>query len=151
MGGVRIRLEVDDRAGPWLKGLAERDLPVARRELVRNASREALSQTIRLNPVDTGRSRAAWVAALQQLGGNAPPGREGSDPVAMAEGSGLGSAEISDQEPITEAIANSRVRYAGYLEYGTSKLAAFAMVRRALAGVQQRLARLFRFPREGQN
>lgn len=151
MGGVRIRMTVDDRASPWLKELRERDLPAARRELVQDASREALSQTIRLNPVETGRSRAAWVAALRQLGGEAPPGQEGGNAAAMAEGSGLGAAEMRDEDPRTEATAVSRVRYIGYLEYGTSKMAAFAMVRRALAGVQQRVARLFRFPRQGQN
>jgi hypothetical protein len=66
---------------------------------------------------------------------------------AIAAGTRLGSVERGEQESMTEAAATNAVRYVKYLEYGTSKMAAFAMVRRALASVQQQVGRWFRFPR----
>jgi hypothetical protein len=141
-----IKVQVDDRVSARLRDLMDRDLPESRRDLVEDAMREALSQVVRLNPVETGRSRAAWAAALEQFGGGsvAAPGVASG----IAEGARLGSAERAEQESITEAAATNAVRYVKYLEYGTSKMAAFAMVRRALAGVQQQVKRWFRFPRQ---
>jgi hypothetical protein len=140
-----IKVQVDDRVSGRLRELIDQDLPESRRDLVQDAMREALSQVAKLNPVETGRSRAAWVVALEQFGGG-PVAAQGVA-AAIAEGARLGSVERGEQESITEAAATNAVRYVKYLEYGTSKMGAFAMVRRALASVQQQVERWFRFPR----
>ena len=146
---MRVSVKVEDRASELFRELAERELPEARRDLVRDAMREALSQVVRLNPVETGRSRAAWVRTLEQMGGEAPQGWRGprANGAAIAEGSGAAAVEQADEESLTTAAATSSVKYVRYLEYGTSKMGAFAMVRRALLGVQQQVGRSFRFPR----
>jgi hypothetical protein len=144
-----IKVHVDDRVSAQLRELIDGDLPESRRDLVADAMRAALAHVVRLNPVETGRSRAAWTAALEQFGGGSPAGPGGSQGTAsaIAEGRRLGSVERVEQESMTEAAASNAVRYVKYLEYGTSKMAAFAMVRRALASVQQQVGRWFRFPR----
>lgn len=147
---MHVRFELDDRVSARLREMSSRELPEARREMVDRTLREALTETVRLNPVETGRSRAAWIAALVQAGGDAASDVRGTgtEAAAVAEGTALGSAERFEEESVSSAGGTSRVRYVKYLEYGTSRMAAFAMVRRALVSVQQRVGRLFRFPRE---
>lgn len=146
---MRVSLRVEDRASERFRELAERDLPESRRELVRDAMRETLSQVVRLNPVETGRSRAAWVRALEQMGGEAPQGWKGprANGAAVSEGSRAAAVQQADEDSLTTAAATNSVKYVKYLEYGTSKMGAFAMTRRALLGVQQQVGRWFRFPR----
>lgn len=146
---MRLRIEVDDRASVRLEELSGRRLSESRRRLVEQAMRQTLQDVVRLNPVDTGRSRSAWVAALRQAGWEVPGGWQGprSDASAIAQGAGLG--ELARSEPsssMTMLSAHNRVRYVGFLEYGTRRMAPFAMVRRALAVAQQQLAGWFRFP-----
>lgn len=145
---MRLVIEIDDQSSEKLEALAEDELPEARRRLVQDVTREALTRTIELNPVDTGRSRAAWAAALTQAGGSPPPGWRGPRPEggAIAEGAALGELVGEDDGDVTSMTAANAVRYVTFLEYGTSRMAPFAMVRRALSVVQQRVRALFRFP-----
>ena len=145
---MRLRVEIEDRASARLESLAGRELTDARRRLIEQAMREALADTLRGNPVETGRSRAAWAAALQQAGGEAPAEWRGPHPDAgaIAEGAARGSLTRSDGESTTDLSADNRVRYVGFLEYGTWRRAPFAMVRRALVRVQQQLSQWFEFP-----
>lgn len=145
---MRLVIEIDDQVSAKLDELAEEGLPKARRRLVQDAMREALGRTIELNPVDTGRSRAAWATALTQAGGNPPPGWRGPRPEAgaIAEGAALGELIDEDDGDVTSMTAANAVRYVTFLEYGTSRMAPFAMLRRALAAVQGRVRALFRFP-----
>lgn len=145
---MQLTIEIDDQVSARLQELAESDLPESRRRLVQDATREALQRTIEMNPVDTGRSRAAWVAALTQAGGSPPPGWRGPHPQggAIAQGASLGGLEPSDEGDTTSLTARNQVQYVAFLEYGTSRMSPFAMVRRALAFTQQRVRSLFRFP-----
>jgi hypothetical protein len=146
---MRVRFEIEDRVSPRLEQAAARELSEARRRMVEDAMRAALSETIQRNPVETGRSRAAWGAALRQLGSEVPADWGGASPngAAIAEGAARCSLERNDHESTTTVSASNGVRYVGFLEYGTRKMAPFAMVRRALLGVQQQVARWFEFPR----
>lgn len=146
---MRVTFEIDDDVSDRLEELAAVDLPEARREMVDEAIRAALRDTVEFNPVDTGRSRSAWVAALAQLGGAPPAGWRGPKPQAgaIAEGASLGAAEAYDETDRSERAASNAVRYVPFLEYGTSRMSPFAMARRALRGVRQRAGMWFRFPR----
>lgn len=145
---MRMRFEVENRVGARLERAAGRELSEARRGMVEEAMKAALTETLQRNPVDTGRSRAAWGAALRQLGGELPADWGGSQAngAAMAEGAARGSLERSDHESTTGVSASNGVPYVGFLEYGTRRMAPFAMVRRALLSVQQRVGRWFEFP-----
>jgi len=145
---MRVRFEIEDRVSERLEGAAGRELSEARRRMVEDAMRAALIETMQRNPVETGRSRAAWGAALRQLGGEAPADWGGASPnaAAIAEGAARSVLERNDHESTTTVSASNGVRYIGFLEYGTRKMAPFAMVRRALLSVQQQVGRWFQFP-----
>ena len=145
---IRLRIEVDERVSQRFEELSRDDLDDARREMVEDAMRQTLGDIIRLNPVDTARSRAAWAASLAQLGTSPPEGWQGPHPDAgaIAEGAGLGVLEMVDGESQSTATAANAVHYVPYLEYGTSRMAPFAMVRLALLRMQQAVGALFRFP-----
>lgn len=110
-----------------------------RRQAVEETFRELLAETIRLNPVETARSRAAWVAALEQLGGLPPAGWQGPQPTGESEGRGLGRLDHDDGADVTDIAATNGVRYVPFLEYGTQRMAPFGMVRRALSRARHRL------------
>lgn len=145
---VQLRVELENRASERLDSLGGRELSDARRRLVERAMQEALLETLRVNPVDTGRSRAAWAAAVRQMGVDVPSDWRGphSHAAAISEGAARGAITRADGESTTAVSAQNSVRYVGFLEYGTRKMAPFAMVRRALARVQQQLSRWFEFP-----
>ncbi len=140
---IRLRFEVDDTATPSLARSAER-LPVARRELVERLMREGLTRIVERNPVETGRSRTAWVQSLERLGGQAPPGWTGPLPSGVQRGRTEGRLVRSDTEDRTLIEAMNAVPYIAFLEYGTVRMSAFAMVRKTLAELLQRLNRIAR-------
>jgi len=126
-----------------LKHYRHQTVPVNRRKLSADISRQVLEEVVQRNPVETGRSRAAWMVSLQELGGVPPLGWQGTDTnsEALSEGrekSGLSSSENKHQ---SEVRASNSVPYVPFLEYGTRKMSAFAMVRRSLAYVKSRLRR----------
>lgn len=143
---VLISLEITDggrEVRRWLEGIKRREVPESRRRLVRRVTRTVLAKTIEYNPVDTARARAAWVESLEQLGGQAPPGWQGSrsESEAIDEGrsrSGLTEANESEQ---SEIRITNRVDYINYLEFGTRKMSAFQMVERSLRTVRPTIPR----------
>lgn len=139
---MQIRIEMDELVAE-IKQYRLKKMPDSRKTLIENSSREALKQVIQLNPVETGRSRSAWVASLQELGGTPPPGWQGEsyEPDAIEEG--RASAELSRMENRhqSEIKAVSRVNYVAFLEYGTWKMTAFAMARKSLLYVKSLLQR----------
>src|SRR5688500_6052979 len=86
---MRISVQIDGGDLRRLRDLAEYRVPDARRRMVERGMEATLESTIQLNPVETGRSRAAWKAALDQLRGSSNQSVAGEWPVA--EGSGKGS------------------------------------------------------------
>lgn len=145
---MRLRFEVEDRASERLESMSRRELTDARKRLIEQTMQQALTETLRGNPVDTGRSRSAWARALRLAGGEIPADWRGPHPNlgAIAEGAALGSTTKADDASTTTLSARNSVRYVGFLEYGTRRMAPFAMARRALAVVQRQLWRWFDFP-----
>lgn len=138
---MRIEFQIEGRGVSLLRELARSRVPEARRRMVVQGMQATLERTMALNPVDTGRSRAAWQAALAQLqGGNTSGG--GGGPVA--EGAALGWAAQEHGERTSEVSATNGVSYVPFLEYGTSRMAPFQMVRRSLAVVRGMIAAWFR-------
>ncbi|TWU11979.1 hypothetical protein CA54_07950 [Symmachiella macrocystis] len=138
--GVSISLELNNEPAvrQWLGGIQRREVPAARRRLVRRVSRSALVRTIENNPVDTARSRASWVAALEQLGGSAPAGWAGSHPkgAAISEGRSRSGFVESSESEVTKVVATSGVDYINYLEFGTQRMSPFQMVARSLQSLR---------------
>lgn len=145
---MRLRIEIDEHVSQRFEELSRDDLDDARREMIEDAMRQTLGDIIRLNPVDTARSRAAWAASLAQLGVSPPAGWQGPHPQpgAIAEGIASGVLETVEGDSQSTAMAANAVHYVPYLEYGTSRMAPFAMVRLALLRMQQTVGALFRFP-----
>jgi hypothetical protein len=141
---MRIVIEWHNGISPRLRRLADARLPAVRREAVEETFRELLAETIRLNPVETARSRAAWVASLEQLGGAPPAGWQGPHPTAESEGRSLGRLDRDDGPDVTGITATNSVRYVPFLEYGTRRMAPFGMVRRALSRARLVLGERFR-------
>ncbi|SFH68502.1 hypothetical protein [Planctomicrobium piriforme] len=141
---MQIDIQIEGDAADRIRELSEGPLQSARRIMVQEAMVQCLQATIAGNPVDTARSRAAWVQPLEQLGGSPPSGWEGPHPTAVEEGRRLGQLIQQESDQASTVSASNGVRYIGYLEYGTSRMAAVAMVRRSLLQVRSALAGLFR-------
>lgn len=140
---MQLRIEVDNQVRQALQKLMNESLPEARRQMVEEAARETLQAIIEKNPVDTGRSRAAWANALGHLDGQPPAGWEGGNRSGTATGRNEGSSSRDDTADATTISAHNEVPYIHYLEYGTSRMAPFAMVRNALLRISRRVNALF--------
>jgi hypothetical protein len=138
---MRITFQIDGDGLRSLRDLAAYKVPDARRRMVERGMEAALESTIQLNPVETGRSRAAWKAALDQLRGDNGGLSGASGPVA--EGTARGSLRHEHQETTTTVSAMNAVSYVPFLEYGTSRMTPFQMVRRSLAAVRGVIAGWF--------
>jgi hypothetical protein len=90
---------------------------------------------IRDTPVDTGRARNNWLTSVGApvFGTPNAPNKSGADAMAGATGN-LG--KLTDTTYLT-----NNVEYIGHLEYGTPKMAPFAMVRRNMARIVSLLGR----------
>jgi len=105
---------------------------------VRSAAMQALKGFMEMNPVDTGRSRAAWFVAAEKLGvstsGLKKPPRH--DPKAEADGKSRGDFEdhLGDRKHPHVILING-VEYILGLEYGRSMQAPYGMVRVTLQGL----------------
>jgi hypothetical protein len=139
---IEFRLEGD--AVERIRDLAGEPVDLARQTLSEQALRAALTQIVASNPVETGRSRGAWVESLEQLGGTPAAGWEGSQPTAVEEGRRQGQLLSQQLSGRTVLSAVNGVSYVRYLEYGTSRMAPFAMVRRSLRSLVPRLGDWFR-------
>ena len=141
---LRLEVTMDDELTPRLERLVRQRLAAARNAVVQQAAERVLADTIFANPVDTARSRAAWVAALEQLGGTPPAQWRGESPTAEAEGRALGTGTRQEDRDTTEIRATNDVEYVPFLEYGTRQMAPVGMVRRSLSGVRSLLTQLLR-------
>lgn len=142
---MSLRFQLEGDAAEKIRQLAGTRLESARTQLVREAMINTLQATIERNPVDTARSRAAWVSSLEELGGTPPAGWEGPHPTAADAGRQLGDLSLNDSGQISEARAVNAVSYISFLEYGSSGRSPKAMVRGALQQVAGRLREFFRF------
>ena len=124
---MHLNLQIDAAYHDFLDRLRRQSIPRARQHLIEEVMRRALVQTIEHNPIRTGRSRQAWEACLEQIGGGA---------------AGEGTVQNSNTDETTTIEATNNVNYVPYLEYGTSHMAPFAMVRDALAAVQGDVAEI---------
>ncbi|HWL09536.1 MAG TPA: hypothetical protein VNQ76_14095 [Planctomicrobium sp.] len=140
---MKLTVQVTGEAEQRLHEFHENQVQPACHNLIRNAMIQSLQAIITENPVETGRSRAAWVEALQQLGGIPPAGWEGSHPTAIDDGRQKGNGTLVDGTAFTQATASNGVDYVRYLEYGTSRISPFAMVRRSLQRQREQLAGMF--------
>ena len=141
--GLNLRVEVDSTAAvDRLERYRTVDVPDYRRRFARGVMREVLRRTISRNPVDTGRSRSAWTAALTQLGGMPPAGQIGHSAAAISEGAELGTvSEVETTSQSSVSVTNG-VSYVPLLEFGTRSQPAHQMVDRSLAEVRSQLRNL---------
>jgi hypothetical protein len=118
--GMLVRVEGDgDRLG-WGRRVAE-----GRSEWVRGLAGRAMGRVRALTPVRTGRLARGW------SGG-------GSAALSVGEGGGeSGSIRVEESREVTAVEVENRVPYVGFVEYGTRRMAARAMVRRALREVKR--------------
>jgi hypothetical protein len=138
---MRITVQIDRDGIERLRDLAQDEVPDARRRMVERGMEAALESTIQLNPVETGRSRGAWKAALDRLQGESQGAISASGPIA--EGMSQGSLERQQESNTTMISATNAVNYVPFLEYGTSRMSPFQMVRRSLAAVRSVIASWF--------
>ncbi len=114
-----FRIQVDSTGLQTELGRARASgVPAATTQLAQEVAQWTLGQTIELQPVDTGRSKAAWEAARAGLSASA------------TGGSGNGTSGGSDRAEVRYA---NNVPYVIYVEYGTSRMAPRAMARQPLA------------------
>jgi hypothetical protein len=133
-----ISIEVESEAlQNEIQDYIRHEVPEHRQIYIRNKANLALTLIIQRNPVDTARSRASWVESLEELGGQAPGGWEGPHALfnAISEGRSAGSMQLDHDLETTGITVSSGVSYIGYLEYGTSHMQPFAMVRTALMSI----------------
>ena len=142
-GGLSgISIEVVAESGgvvAKMDALRGREVPEWRRRLVTAVAREVLEGTIARNPVDTGRSRSAWVAGLTELGGTPPAGWKGPHPDAgaIAAGAELGVVSERDSRGQSEIRVTNGVPYVTFLEFGTRSMAPREMVWRSLLAARE--------------
>jgi len=139
-----MKLDIEWETGPaqeWLRDW-KGQLRERRRELVRRLSNQTLQGVVQANPVETGRSRAAWVAAGEQLEMQAPGGWQGNDAEAMRSGAAQGQGAERETEFSTEISLSNSVAYVPILEYGSAQMNPRAMGRRTLQQTQQECQRI---------
>lgn len=127
---MRLDIQVDkQQLIDRLESFSADELPQQRQEGVQKTADALLQSTIDLNPVRSGRSRAGWEAARESL--------------VSGQGGAEGEASVTSDADTTEILATNHVEYVHYLEYGTSRMAPFAMVRRSIRNVISMLPNLF--------
>ncbi len=134
---VSAELEAD-RVRDTVARLRDDILPEARQSAVQGAMQAGLAAAIEATPVDTARSRAAWAAALQELGGEPPAGWTGSHPSddAINEGAALGAVSHLETVSTTELRVENGVPYLPLVEYGTHGQPPRNIVRAGLTAAQ---------------
>ena len=140
---IQLDIQITGDAAERIRELASTQLATSRKRMVQQVSIASLQAIILATPVDTARARAAWVQALEQLGGTPPAGWEGAQPTETDSGRRHGQLIFVDTDNLSSATATNSVNYVNYLEYGTSRMAPFAMVRRGLQNSRSTPAFLF--------
>ncbi|TWT42805.1 hypothetical protein KOR42_46090 [Thalassoglobus neptunius] len=131
---MKIEFQPSGSVGESLRKLKDDGISVARREFVERLVSSVIQETRSLNPVMTGRSRAGWVA----------PGAAGDAGGGTAGGGSEGTFDVEHSSQATMVSMTNSVPYVVYLEYGTSKTAPVAMVRKSISRISGRIASLFR-------
>ena len=131
--GITLTVE-QQRLQAELRLYGKEIIPNGRQSCMQLLARRILKQIILRNPVETARSRAAWVNALAEMGAVPPAGWQGdvAEQAAIQEGTAHGSATEIQTAEQTEITATNRVDYIPFLEYGTGQTAAFQMVQQSL-------------------
>lgn len=116
---------------------------VAQKTFIRKISIDLLRKIIEKNPVNTGRSRAAWAPLFTMLGEAIP---EAAPPTLLPENQGEpeGSVEESGSDDNYYLLIANNVPYVVYLEYGTSDQAPEGMVRISMMELLDELRRTFK-------
>lgn len=115
---MNITIEIRGEAAQALRDRAGR-LDRQRSQYIADVTAETMARTVELTPLQTGTLRRGFLDAHQ-------------------------TAHIADAPDRTTATAVNHVRYAGFVEYGTRKMAARAMLRRAILIVRSIIPRLWR-------
>ena len=131
---MKIEFESSQSLGESLRKLKDDGVSVARREFVERLASSVIQETRSLNPVMTGRSQAGWVT----------PGSAGDAGSGTSGGGSEGTFAVEHSSQTTSISMTNSVPYVVYLEYGTSKTAPVAMVRKSIARVSGRIASFFR-------
>ncbi len=90
------------------------DVRGLREEVVSSVVGRVLGRIVELQPVETGRTREAWMGMAFGVGGDD------------------GDVRVNSDEHVTQVDLVNRVEYLPFVEYGTSKMEPVGMVRRAL-------------------
>ncbi|QDT33633.1 HK97 gp10 family phage protein [Thalassoglobus polymorphus] len=139
-----MRIEISDTVSQKLRDLNESTILQARQEMVQQIATDVLANTAQRNPVETGRSRSGWATAAEQVSGRST---EVADSSGVGSSSGEGTATFTSDRTTSLVNATNNVPYITYLEYGTSRMAPFSMLRESLAGVLGRIGSMFRLSR----
>lgn len=125
---MQIDIQLSGRLQHELQQLTAYRLPQARENWTRTFTSRLLTAIRDATPRETGRAQAGWEAAADQLQSGA-----GSSSEHVDAGIGEGVASVQQEAEITLIAAVNQVPYVHYLEYGTSKMAPQAIVRRTLS------------------
>lgn len=141
-----MRLQITSNIQPILDHIRtlQRTLPGRRQALAQQLAQSVLQQTILANPVDTARSRAAWVNLLEQLGGTPTQNWQGPhpNPTAIREGANAATLTRTQTDNTSTLTISNAVPYIAWLEYGTRQTPPASMLRRSLANVLHTLQTL---------
>ncbi len=142
---MKIRFSVSGSSFPAIQAWGGRKLSETRKQLVVQVAKSALQKTIEANPVETGRSRAAWGMALRQLSEYQETDSTSSPADRLDPTAPDGTLFVDHQRDKTRIEATNHVEYVAYLEYGTSRMAPLGMVRKGLAFAKRLLPAWFQW------
>lgn len=131
MAGLSIDVEFDLRSlREAVTRFQEQSWPAAQREAVRRGMVAALDRTMDATPIDTGRARQGWGAAIAALGGMSSPSLLGNQPALSAGSLAGGDTVVTHEETLSQSAVSveNQVPYVSFLEYGTSRQAPHHMV-----------------------
>lgn len=122
---LRLTINVDSMSlTARVRAAVDGGIDQAVEQVVTTGMRAGLEAIIAQHPVRTGRSRGAWVTCLSQLGGESVG--------ESADTAGEGIVTIDHAPGRTVVLATNTVPYEIYLEEGTSRHVAYAMVAESL-------------------
>lgn len=128
--GVKVTVE-QGKLNAALKRFLQDKLPEAVDVATRKIALDVLYEVAGSWPVDTGRSRSAWLMAAGELGGLPAGGTEALPGDALVE-------PVETDSGITYTVTNA-VPYALFIEEGTAATEGGHYLAQALAKVQRRL------------
>ena len=121
----KLNIDIDAKAFKlWSRDMTRSMSREGAEKALKGIALEFTSRVIQRNPVDTGRSRAAWTPLMDRLG--VPSGVRGS---GVAQGKREGSVAFDLSGPRQAITITNAVPYIVPLEFGSSKQAQAGMVR----------------------